>query len=85
MACPFFAITGKWRQILVPTGTPEPIISKLNSDIIRIMAPPNVKELVRSQGAEPRTSSIPQEFMDYVGNEITLYAKVVTAAGIKAE
>lgn len=75
----------QWWGILLPTSTPQPVILKLNREIVRIMALPNVTELVLSQGAESRTSSSPREFMDYIKEEISLYAKIVAEAGIRAE
>lgn len=73
-----------WWGVLAPSGTPKPVISKLNKEIVRIMALPDVKELVLNQGAESRTGS-PQEFMDFIKTETNLYSKIIAEAGIKTE
>jgi tripartite-type tricarboxylate transporter receptor subunit TctC len=73
-----------WWGVAAPAGTPQPVISKLNTEIIRIMARPDIKELVLAQGAESRTSS-PQEFMDHIRAQIDFFSRIVADAGIKPE
>lgn len=73
-----------WWGIAAPAGTPQSIISKFNQEIVRIMARPDIKELVLTQGAESRTSS-PQEFSDYVRMQIDFFAKIIKEAKIKPE
>ena len=73
-----------WWGVSAPAGTSQPIISKLNREIGRIMARPDIKELVLTQGAESRTGS-PREFADYIKSQIDFFAKIVASAGIKPE
>lgn len=73
-----------WWGIVVPAGTPQPIVERLNKEIARIMRLPEVKKLVLTLGAEPWTST-PQEFLDYVKQETALYARIIKEAGIKIE
>lgn len=73
-----------WWGVSAPAGTPQPIISKLNREIVRIMAQPDIKELVLTQGAESRTGSS-REFADYIKSQIDFFAKIVASAGIKPE
>ena len=73
-----------WWGIVVAAGTPLPIIERLHKEIVRIMNMPEVKKLVLAQGAESLTST-PQEFMDYIKQETTLYARIIKDAGIKIE
>jgi tripartite-type tricarboxylate transporter receptor subunit TctC len=73
-----------WWGIIVPAGTPQAVISKLNKEIVEAMVLTDVKELLASQGAEARTSS-PQEFMEYIKSQIEFYRKIVASAGITPE
>jgi tripartite-type tricarboxylate transporter receptor subunit TctC len=73
-----------WWGIAAPPATPKTVVSRLNKEIIQTMALPDVKELLASQGAEPRTSS-PQEFADYIRTQIDFYGKIAAGAGIKPE
>jgi tripartite-type tricarboxylate transporter receptor subunit TctC len=73
-----------WWGIMAPAGTPSTAIAKLQNEIARIMSLAAVKELILAQGAEPWLLG-PQEFMDFVRAETTLYAKIVRDAGVKVE
>jgi len=73
-----------WWGIMAPAGTPPAVIAKLQKEIARIMNLPDVKDLVLTQGAAPWLLG-PQEFMDFVRTETTLYARVVRAAAVKVE
>ena len=75
---------GVWLGILAPAGTPQPVVARINKELVRVMALPDVKEVLFGQGAESRTSS-PQEFSDYIRTQIDLFAKIVKDAGIKPE
>lgn len=73
-----------WWGLLAPAGTPQPIITKLNNEIARILKLPDVKELIATQGVETWATS-PQQFVDFIKVETDLYAKVIKEAGIKVE
>ncbi len=73
-----------WYGIAASSGTPQPVISKLNGEIVRIMSLPDVQEFSLSQGTEARTSSS-EEFASYIKTEIDFYAKIIARAGIKPE
>jgi tripartite-type tricarboxylate transporter receptor subunit TctC len=73
-----------WYGIMGPAGVPREIVQRLNAEIVRSMAEPDAKERLYSIGAEPM-SNTPDEFAAYVRSEMTKWAKVVKAAGIKAE
>jgi tripartite-type tricarboxylate transporter receptor subunit TctC len=73
-----------WWGIVVPAGTPPAIVERLNKEIRRIMGLPEVAKLVLTLGAEPWTST-PQEFLDYIKQETTLYARIIKDAAIKID
>ena len=73
-----------WWGIVVAAGTPQPIIDRLQKEIVRIMTMPEVKKLVLAQGAESLTST-PQEFLEYIKQETTLYSRIVREAAIRIE
>jgi tripartite-type tricarboxylate transporter receptor subunit TctC len=76
--------TGTWYGIVAPAGTPQPVVARLNREINRILALPDVREKLLAQGLEPAGDS-PAEFSALIRSEIAKYAKIVKAAGIKAE
>ena len=73
-----------WWGIVGPAGMPQPLVERLNREITRIMNLPDVKEQVRSLGADSWTST-PQQFVDYLRQETDLYARIIREAGVKIE
>jgi tripartite-type tricarboxylate transporter receptor subunit TctC len=70
--------------LLVPGGTPQAVIERLNRAIVAIVAMPEVRERLTALGFEP-IASTPGEFADRIKWEIDKWAKVVRAADIKAQ
>ena len=73
-----------WNGLFVPAGTPPNIIDHLHELIAAALAQPDTKERLATLGAEGVGSS-PGEFRAFVKAEIVKWAKVVKAAGLKAE
>jgi tripartite-type tricarboxylate transporter receptor subunit TctC len=73
-----------WLGIMAPTGTPKPIVDRLNAEIGKIVARPDVKKAWNEQGAEPM-SMTPAEFEKYLNADIAKWANVVKVAGVKAD
>lgn len=73
-----------WHALYAARGTPAPIVSKLNSELQRILSSPDVKEQFLTHGAEAWLST-PLETRNYLVAEIDKWGKVVKAAGLKAE
>jgi tripartite-type tricarboxylate transporter receptor subunit TctC len=69
-----------WIAISAPTGTPRPIIQKLNSEIVKILQQPDVKERFLALGAEP-VGNTPEEFAAYLKAEIAKWGKVIRESG----
>ena len=67
--------------LLAPSGTPREIIDRLQREIIRVLAMPQIHERLAALGFEPIGSS-PEEFADRIRAEIEKWAKVIRAAGL---
>jgi tripartite-type tricarboxylate transporter receptor subunit TctC len=80
---PDFDVT-TWYGVLAPAGTPRPIVTRLNGELVRIMRSPDLKERLATMATEPRTST-PEEFAAYIAEERARWAEVVGKTGIKAE
>jgi tripartite-type tricarboxylate transporter receptor subunit TctC len=70
--------------ILVPAGTPQPIIELLHSEIVKAMRQPDAAEQLAVLGFEV-VASTPDEFAARIKTDIPKWAKVIRAAQIKAE
>jgi len=73
-----------WSGLLVPAGTPKEIVVRLNTEVARILRSPETAERLYSFGAEA-IDNTPEEFAAYISAEFVKWAKVVKAAGLRAE
>ena len=80
---PGYEHTG-WSGIMVPAGTPKPIVDLLNTEIRKLVAKPEVKIAWEKQGAETM-SMTPAEFDAYLREELVKWGKVVKDANIKLQ
>jgi tripartite-type tricarboxylate transporter receptor subunit TctC len=82
-ALPGFA-SEDWQGILAPAKTPPEVITKLNGEIARILALPEVKTKLTAAGFDPKPST-PQWFADFIQAETLKWAKLLKQSGIKAQ
>jgi len=74
----------QWYGLLAPAGTPREIVTKLHGEIVKILAAPDTREKLSSDGAEP-VGSTPEQFAAFIRAETEKWGKVVKAAGIQPE
>jgi tripartite-type tricarboxylate transporter receptor subunit TctC len=70
------------QAVLVPTGTPKEVIDKLQHEIARIVALPEVKARLATIGYTP-VGNTPEQFAADIKRDVALWAKVIRDAGIK--
>ena len=73
-----------WVGMYAPAGTPPDVVDKINRDVARALATPEMRERLAALGAEPMVMS-PSEFSAFMRSEMADSAKVVKAAAIKAQ
>jgi tripartite-type tricarboxylate transporter receptor subunit TctC len=73
-----------WLGVMAPAGTPATIVEKLNAEIAKVIAKPEIAAAWAKQGAEPMTLS-PAAFGAFIKGDIEKWAKVIQTAGIKAQ
>ena len=78
----FEAVT--WFGFVAPAGTPREIVNKLNAEITRVTALPEVKQQLAAQSIDPLNGT-PDQFTAYIRDEIAKWARVVREARIQAE
>jgi tripartite-type tricarboxylate transporter receptor subunit TctC len=71
-----------WYGLLAPAGTPAPIVKRLNEEVGRVMALPEVQKRLASMSVTPLTSTS-DEFTKLIATEIPLWKKVAEDNNIK--
>ncbi len=73
-----------WFGLVAPAGTPREVIAKLNAEVLKILAMPDVRERFLAQGVEP-LGSTPEQFAEHIKAQMAKWGKVVRDAGVIAE
>jgi tripartite-type tricarboxylate transporter receptor subunit TctC len=76
--------TSTWGGVLAPAGTPKAVIDKLNAEIDKALAAPDVRERLQHAGIEP-AGGTPAQFASFLNVERGKWAKVARDAGIQPE
>ncbi len=73
-----------WYGLVAPAATPKHAIGRLNSEIVKAMALPDLRERYSQQGVDPETNS-PEQFAQIIRGDYARWSKIIPAAGIKPE
>ena len=73
-----------WYGVVVPGGTPAPIVQRLNAELAKIVEMPDVRKNLTEQGADLQGGST-EDFATFMRNESARWGAVVTRAGIKPD
>lgn len=76
--------TGVWFAFFTTGNTPREIVQRLNTDMLRVLAMPEIRQKLSSGGAEIQPST-PDDMSAYLRSETVKWAKVVKAAGVQPE
>ena len=73
-----------WLGLMAPAGTPKAVIDRLNAEVTKIAARPDVRKTWQEQGAVPMSMS-PSEFERYLNEDIAKWAKIVKLSGARPD
>ncbi len=73
-----------WYSVMSVGGTPKPVIQRLNDEIKRAIASPDMRERLAASALEPAPNS-PEQFRKMVADELRRWAQVIKEAGIRQE
>jgi len=73
-----------WLAIMAPAGTPQPIIERLNREIVALISAADTREAFDKAGTEPLTGT-PADLAAMIRDGLPKYAQIIRAAGIKPE
>ena len=73
-----------WYGFLAPARTPRPVIDRLNREIVKVLAMPDVKEKLAGVGAEV-VGNTPEEFAAVIRVDLAKWKRIVQETGAKPE
>jgi tripartite-type tricarboxylate transporter receptor subunit TctC len=73
-----------WFGIVMPAGTPQPIVARVAADIARGVQQPEIRDRLTNMGYEV-TSTTPEQMAAMIRAEIPKWARVVKAAGVRVD
>lgn len=76
--------TGPWFGAMVRAGTPEPVVRRLNAELVAALNAPDVRAALVAQGADPVGNS-PEAFAAFIRAESARWGKLVREVGIRAD
>ncbi|KAA6124635.1 Bug family tripartite tricarboxylate transporter substrate binding protein [Cupriavidus cauae] len=73
-----------WQGVVAPAGTPQPVVTRLNAELVKALKQPEVHKRFEGIGVEP-VSSTPDEFAQYARTEAERWGKLIKAKGITVD
>jgi len=73
-----------WASLVAPVGTPQPVVERLNAELVKAVNAPDVREKLIAQGLDPIGSS-PETVTKWTQDGLKRMRLIVDRAGIKAE
>lgn len=74
----------QWYGLVAPAGTPAAVVTRLNAEVNKALALPDVQQQLATEGAVPMPGT-PQAFGELIAREIPRWAEVVKAGNVKAD
>lgn len=78
-------VTSSWQGVLVPAGTPRPMVDKLYAAIVKVLADPDIQARMRKGGAIAVSSQSPEDFKAFMEAETAKWTKVIEESGVRAD
>src|SRR5690606_15319522 len=76
--------TTSWSGVMAPAATPVAIRDRIHRDVVKVLALPEVRQRLESEGAEP-VGSTPAEFDRLVRHEIAMWRDVIERAKLSLD
>jgi len=74
----------EWQGVVVPAGTPGPVVGRLHQAFAKVVTMPEMKERLAAMGSDA-AGSTPDELAAFIRSELAGWAKVIKESGIRIE
>lgn len=81
---PSFRMPATWNGIVGPAGMPEPLVERLNAEIGKVLAMPEIKGKLEEFGYRT-AGGTPAEFGNRIRDDIAFYGPIIRSVGIQPE
>jgi tripartite-type tricarboxylate transporter receptor subunit TctC len=78
-------VTSSWQGVLVPAGTPRPVVEKLRAAIVKVLAEPEIQARMLRSGVIAVSSKSPEDFKAYMDAETAKWTRVIEESGVRAD
>jgi tripartite-type tricarboxylate transporter receptor subunit TctC len=78
-------VMSTWFGLAMPAGTPRAIVDRVNGEVMKVLRQPEVVEKLQSMGIDPAKPNTPQDFGNFMRDDVARWSKVVKEAGIRLE
>jgi len=78
-------VMSTWFGLAMPSGTPPPIVERVNAEVMKVLAAPDIAAKLESMGIDPAKPNTPADFAKFVREDVARWKKVVTEAKIELD
>jgi len=74
-----------WFGLVVPRAMPRPVVDRVNAELMKVLAAPDVIDKMKAIGAEAATPNSPEQFEQFLKDDVARWKKTVIDAAIDVD
>jgi len=78
-------VMSTWFGLAMPHGTPQPIVDRVNAEVMKVLASPDIAAKLAAMGIDPAKPNTPADFATFIRNDVARWKKVVKAAKLELD
>jgi tripartite-type tricarboxylate transporter receptor subunit TctC len=78
-------VMSTWFGLAMPHGTPPPIVERVNAEVMKVLASPDVVAKLAAMGIDPARPNTPADFATFMRDDVARWKKVVKEASIELD
>jgi len=78
-------VMSTWFGLVVPRAMPLPVVDRVNAELMKVLAAPDVIDKMKAIGAEAATPNSPEQFEQFLKDDVARWKKTVIEAAIDVD
>ena len=78
-------VMATWFGLAMPSGTPRPIVERVNAEVMKVLRAPDVVAKLEAMGIDPAKANRPEDFATFMKDDVARWRKVVKEANISLD